>query len=108
MTFDIEYAQQGITSHLDFKLLPDRGEGFDLQGRWQCFHRPSGWRGIRTVTGDSVFTSAPPIPATWVRDGGLIFINFEGGGREWLVIDPDKPKELNGSNGIQAVTWVRQ
>jgi hypothetical protein len=107
MTMLIEDPDSSDTYHIDFKLLSDGGDGFNFQGGWQCFHRPTGWKGSRTVAGDTVTTVFPPIPATWVRDGGLILVLFEGGGREWLVIDPDKPNELSGSNGAQAVTWVR-
>jgi tRNA A-37 threonylcarbamoyl transferase component Bud32 len=108
MTVTVEEPGTGATARVEFKRLPDGGKGFDFQGRWKCFHRPNGWTGFRTVTDDTHFTDFNGARDTWERDGGLIIVHFPNGGREWLVIDPDRPNELNGSNGPQAVTWVRQ
>jgi hypothetical protein len=37
----------------------------------------------------------------------LIFVRFPRAGLEWLVIDPDEPNKLRGSNGTQDVIWTR-
>jgi hypothetical protein len=108
MTLVVEEPNSGLTARIEFKRLPDGGKGFDFQGRWKGFHRPNGWTGFRTVTDDTNFTDFNGARGTWERDGGLIIVHFPNGGREWLIIDPDRPNELNGSNGPQAVTWIRQ
>jgi len=107
MTVVVEEVDNSSTARVDYKLLPNGGEGFTLEGRWRCSHRPNGWNGGRTVREGTVITDRHPTHATWGRDGGLVLVNFDGGGREWLIIDPDKPNELSGSNGTQNVTWVR-
>jgi hypothetical protein len=108
MTLVVEEPNSGLTARIEFKRLPDGGKAFDFQGRWKGFHRPNGWTGFRTVTDDTNFTDFNGARGTWERDGGLIIVHFPNGGREWLIIDPDQPNELNGSNGPQAVTWIRQ
>jgi hypothetical protein len=108
MTVTVEEPGTGATARVEFKRLPDGGNGFNFQDRWKCFHRPNAWTGFRTITDDRGFTDFNGARGTWERDGGLIIVHFPNGGREWLVIDPDRPNELNGSNGPQAVTWVRQ
>jgi hypothetical protein len=107
MSIRVEYPS-GAESKLEFKLLPDGGDGFAFQGRWLCFQRPNNWRGTRRVTNESEFIDFNGAPGTWDRDGGLLSVHFAGNGQEWLIIDPDKPNELQGSNGQQTVTWVRQ
>ncbi len=92
----------------EFKRLQRKGDGFRFTGRWRCTHKPNNWTGFRTVTAAKHTTDRPQQEGTWERDGGLIIAYFPGGGREWLIIDPDKPNELHGSNGVQSVTWVRQ
>ena len=92
----------------EFKRLPDAGKNFRFLGRWKCTHRPNNWVGFRTVTPTKQTTDRPQQEGDWERDGGLIIAHFPGGGREWLIVDPDKPSELHGSNGVQSVTWVRQ
>ena len=53
-------------------------------------------------------TDRPNGGGAWERDGGLLLVHFPNGGREWLIIDPDDPTRLTGSNGPQTVTWERQ
>ena len=108
MTLLVEELDNSATARLEFKRLPDGGEGFNFPGRWQCFHRPMVWSGFRTITEDAVFTDRNPGQGPWARDGGLIITHYPNGGREWLIIDPDNPNELHGSNGLQIVTWVRK
>ncbi|MFL5341527.1 MAG: protein kinase domain-containing protein [Gemmataceae bacterium] len=108
ITYSMEVPGTSVSAQLELKRLPDGGAGFDLQGRWKCFHRPSGWTGFRQVNGDRHLTERRADDGAWERDGGLLIIHFPGNGREWLIIDPDNPNELNGGGGDQAVTWIRQ
>jgi tRNA A-37 threonylcarbamoyl transferase component Bud32 len=108
MTLVVENLEKGIRARTELKRLPDGGESFRFAGRWKCFHQPNGWSDFRTIKGDTVFSSRGTKDGPWERDGGLITTNYPGGGHEWLVIDPDKPKELHGTNGSQSVTWIRQ
>lgn len=98
----------GAMVRIEFKRLPDGGEGFVFPGRWKCFHQPDGWRDFRTITDDGAMIDFDGSRGTSERDGGLIIVHFPSGGREWLIVDPNKPNELNGSNGSQSVTWIRQ
>jgi len=108
MTVFVENPDTGVLARTDFKLLSDGGKSFDFRGRWKCFHQPIGWSDYRTITEDSVFGGKGTRDGPWERDGGLIITHYPNGGREWLIIDPYKPNELHGSNGLQSVTWIRQ
>ncbi len=103
-----EAPDTGHTFRGEWKRLPDGGAGFDFTGRWRCTHQPDNWVGFRTVTPGRHSTDRPRGDGVWERDGGLLVVHFPNGGREWLVIDPDDPDRLAGSNGPQAVTWQRQ
>jgi tRNA A-37 threonylcarbamoyl transferase component Bud32 len=107
MTVLAEDPKSSATNRVVFKRLPDGGARFNFQGRWKCFHQPNGWSDFRTIKGDAVFSSRGTKDGPWERDGGLIITHYPGGGHEWLIIDPDKPNELHGTNGPQSVTWIR-
>jgi hypothetical protein len=106
--YDGPYDDPSPRIQVEFKFLPDGGEGFSINGRWHVHHDPGPWRGHRTVTDDHHTTDNPFERGPWERDGGMFIFHFKDNGREWVVIDPDNPNKLRGTNGFQSATWTRQ
>jgi serine/threonine protein kinase len=108
MSFVSRNPNNGNTSQFEYKLIPDGGDNFNFEGRWRILHVPSNWPGWRTITATEQITDRPHSRGPWERDGGMFITHYPNGGVEWIVIDPDNPNVLHGTNGTQYATWTRQ